>query len=218
MATDFVTFQRFNDKVAALALAETFKGNNFEVELEDASANFDITFANNEIDKDFRVKLKPEDFERANIFLQQQAAKDLADIDPNYYIFDFSDEELKEIIEKQDEWSSLDFLLAQKILRERGVEVNVEQIQTLKAKRIEELSEPEKSPKLLIVSGYVLAFIGGLLAIVIGAYLRNHKKTLPNGERVFGYAIADRAHGERILILGILGLIIFAAIQFFKYV
>jgi hypothetical protein len=218
MATDFVTFQRFNDKVAALALAETFKGNNFEVELEDASANFDITFANNEIDKDFRVKLKPEDFERANIFLQQQAAKDLADIDPNYYIFDFSDEELKEIIEKQDEWSSLDFLLAQKILRERGVEVNVEQIQTLKAKRIEELSEPEKSPKLLIVSGYVLAFIGGLLAIVIGAYLRNHKKTLPNGERVFGYAIADRAHGERILILGILGLIISAAIQFFKYV
>jgi hypothetical protein len=218
MATDFVTFQRFNDKAAALALAETFKGNNFEVALEDTSANFDITFANNEIDKDFRVKLKPEDFERANIFLQQQAAKDLADIDPNYYIFDFSDEELKEIIEKQDEWSSLDFLLAQKILRERGVEVNVEQIQTLKAKRIEELSEPEKSPKLLIVSGYVLAFIGGLLAIVIGAYLRNHKKTLPNGERVFGYAIADRAHGERILILGILGLIIFAAIQFFKYV
>jgi hypothetical protein len=218
MATDFVTFQRFNDKAAALALAETFKGNNFEVELEDASANFDITFANNEIDKDFRVKLKPEDFERANIFLQQVAAKDLADIDLNYYIFDFSDEELKEIIEKQDEWNSLDFLLAQKILRERGAEVNVEQIQTLKAKRIEELSEPEKSPKLLIVSGYVLAFIGGLLAIVIGAYLRNHKKTLPNGERVFGYAIADRAHGERILILGILGLIISAAIQFFKYV
>jgi hypothetical protein len=218
MATDFVTFQRFNDKAAALALAEIFKGNNFEVELEDASANFDVTFANNEINKDFRVKLKPEDFERANIFLQQQAVKDLADIDPNYYIFDFSDEELKEIIEKQDEWSSLDFLLAQKILRERGVEVNVEQIQTLKAKRIEELSEPEKSPKLLIISGYVLAFIGGLLAIVIGAYLRNHKKTLPNGERVFGYAIADRAHGERILILGILGLIISAAIQFFKYV
>jgi hypothetical protein len=218
MATDFVTFQRFNDKVAALALAETFKGNNFEVELEDASANFDVTFANNEIDKDFRVKLKPEDFERANIFLQQVAAKDLADIDPNYYIFDFSDEELKEIIEKQDEWNSLDFLLAQKILRERGVKVNIEQIQTLKAKRIEELSEPEKSPKLLIVSGYVLAFIGGLLAIVIGAYLRNHKKTLPNGERVFGYAIADRAHGERILILGILGLIISAVIQFFKYV
>jgi hypothetical protein len=218
MATDFVTFQRFNDKAAALALAETFKGNNFEVELEDASANFDITFANNEIDKDFRVKLKPEDFERANIFLQQVAAKDLADIDSNYYIFDFSDEELKEIIEKQDEWNSLDFLLAQKILRERGAEVNVEQIQTLKAKRIEELSEPEKSPKLLIISGYVLAFIGGLLAIVIGAYLRNHKKTLPNGERVFGYAIADRAHGERILILGILGLIISAAIQFFKYV
>jgi hypothetical protein len=218
MATDFVTFQRFNDKAAALTLAEIFKENNIEVELEDASASFDITFANNEIDKDFRVKLKPEDFERANIFLQREAEKDVADIDPNYYIFDFSDEELKEIIEKQDEWSSLDFLLAQKILRERGVEVNIEQIQTLKVKRIEKLSEPEKNTQMLIIAGYVLAVIGGLIAIIIGAYLRTHKKTLPNGERVFNFAPADRAHGERILIVGILALVLSAAYQFLKYI
>ncbi|MFD2583241.1 hypothetical protein ACFSR6_12145 [Pedobacter vanadiisoli] len=93
MATDFVTFQRFNDQAAALALAETFKENKIEVELEDASANFDITFANNQIDKDYRVKLKPEDFEQANVLLRQQAEKDLLDIDPNYYLFDFSDDE-----------------------------------------------------------------------------------------------------------------------------
>ncbi|GGH15805.1 hypothetical protein [Pedobacter zeae] len=216
MATDFVTFQRFNEQAAALALAETFKENKMEVELEDASANFDITFANNQIDKDYRVKLKPEDFEQANVLLQQQAEKDLLDVDPNYYLFDFSDDELREIIEKQDEWSSLDFLLATKILKEHGVEVNVNQIQTLKLKRIAELSMPEKSPKLLITAGYILAALGGLLAIIIGAHLRNHKKTLPNGERIFGYSASDRAHGERILIVGILGLILWTIYQFSK--
>ncbi|MBB6237141.1 hypothetical protein HDC90_001759 [Pedobacter sp. AK013] len=217
MTTNFLTFQRFNDRVAALTLAETFRENGIECGLEDVSENFDVSFANNEINKDFRIKLKPEDFERANSLLLQLAEKDLADVDPDYYIFGFSDEELKEIIERQDEWSSLDFLLAQKILRERGVEVNIEQIQTLKVKRIEKLSEPEKNTQLLIIAGYALAIIGGLIAIIIGAYLCTHKKTLPNGERVFGYAASDRGHGERILIIGILALILSAIYQFSKY-
>jgi hypothetical protein len=218
MTADFVTFQRFNDRAAALALAETFRENGIECGLEDVSENFDVSFANNEINKDFRIKLKPADFERANMLLQQLAEQDLADIDPGYYIFDFSGEELKEIIEKQDEWSSLDFLLAKKILKERGVEVNVNQIQILKEKRLEALAEPEESPKVLIIAGYILAVFGGLIAIIIGAYLCTHKRTLPNGERIFSYAPADRAHGERILIIGILGLILSFAYQFFKYV
>jgi hypothetical protein len=217
MATDFVTFQRFNDKAAALTLAETLKENGIECGLEDVSENFDVSFANNEINKDFRIKLKPIDFERANTLLLQLAEKDLADIDPGYYIFDFGDEELKEIIEKQDEWSSLDFLLAKKILKERGVEVSVNQIQIFKEKRLEALAEPEESPQVLIVAGYILAVIGGLIAIIIGAYLRTHKRTLPNGERVFNYAPADRAHGERIMIVGILVLILSAVYQFMKY-
>lgn len=218
MTTDFVTFQRFNDKAAALALAETFRENGIVYGLEDVSENFDVSFANNEINKDFRIKLKPADFERADNLLLQLAEKDLENIDPGYYIFNFSDEELKEIVEKQDEWSSLDFLLAKKILKERGIEVNVGQIQMLKEKRLEALAEPEESPKVLIVAGYILAVVGGLIAIIIGAYLRTHKKTLPNGERVFGYAASDRAHGERILIIGILALILSFAYQFLKYV
>jgi len=117
---DFVTFQRFNDKAAALVLTETLKENGIEVELEDVSADFDVSFANNEIDKDFRVKLKPADFERANTLLQQLAENDLAYIEPDYYIFDFSNEELKEIVVKQDEWSSLDFLLAKKNIKGTG--------------------------------------------------------------------------------------------------
>ena len=218
MTTNFVTFQRFNDRAAALALAETFRENGIECGLEDVSENFDVSFANNEINKDFRIKLKPADFERADTLLLHLAEKDLENIDPGYYIFDFSNEELKEIVKKQDEWSSLDFLLAKKILKERGVEINVDQIRTLKEKRLEALAEPEESPKVLIVVGYILAVVGGLIAIIIGAYLRTHKRTLPSGERVFGYAASDRAHGERILIIGILALILSFAYQFLIYV
>jgi len=53
----FVTFQRFNDKVVALALGDMLKKHHIEYVLEDASAYFDVSFANNEIDKDFRIKL-----------------------------------------------------------------------------------------------------------------------------------------------------------------
>ena len=218
MSQEFVTFQRFDDKAAAQELADIFKENNIEVLLEDESANFDVTFANNEFDKDFRVKLKPEDFEQAKLLLLKRAEQDLEHIDPDHYLFNFSDEELKDVVEKEDEWSSLDFLLAKKLLKERGVVLSADEIESFKAKRIEVLSEPEKSPRGLILAGYILIFIGGLFAVVIGLYLRNHKKTLPNGERTFGYTQSDRVHGERILILGILGIIVSVVIQFRNYI
>jgi len=87
----------------------------------------------------------------------------------------------------------------------------------LKAKRIDVLAEPDKAPQGLIVAGYVTAVLGGLFAVVIGLYLRNHKKTLPNGERIVGYVHGDRVHGERILILGILGIMVSAFLQFRNY-
>ncbi|ARS41487.1 hypothetical protein CA265_18245 [Sphingobacteriaceae bacterium GW460-11-11-14-LB5] len=117
------------------------------------------------------------------------------------------------------QYVDLDGLEPAKKSKEPGLaEADVSQIQTLKEKRLEALAEPEESPKVLIVAGYILAVVGGLIAIIIGAYLRTHKRTLPNGECVFNYAPADRAHGERILIIGILALILSAGYQFMKYI
>ncbi|QPH37779.1 hypothetical protein [Pedobacter endophyticus] len=180
--------------------------------------NFDVSFANNETEKDFRVKIKSRSFDLANQLLQESAKQDLDLIDSNHYIFDFTDDELKEVVEKQDEWSALDFLLAQKLLKERGITINKEEIETLKEQRISKLASPEKSPRFLIIFGYVLIFVGGLLGLLIGWFIRNQEKTLPNGDRIYSFAQKDRVHGERIMILGAISLLITIVLKFCSFI
>lgn len=212
--SQYVTFQKFNDKLAAQELAQLFKLNDIDFLFEDVSANFDVSFANNEIDKDFRIKLQKQDFERANLLLTNLSEKEVENVDSEHYLFDFSNEELIEIIEKQDEWSKFDFVLAKKLLNARGVALSEENITSLKKERIVELSKPQKTPLFMIYIGYALAIFGGLVATIFGWYLKSHKKTLPDGEKVFYYADSSRIHGERILIIGIISFIFWLVIKF----
>jgi len=135
-------------------------------------------------------------------------------VDSSHYLFNFTDDELKEVIEKQDGWSALDFQLAKKLLNDRGVRIDQAEINSIKVQRIVELSKPEKSPILLVVIGYILVFLGGLLGILIGWYIRNQQKTLPNGEQIHIYSNKDRIHGERMMILGLISLLIYILVKF----
>lgn len=210
---DFLTYQKFSDKSEAVELTDLLTENNIDFIFEDTSASFDPSFANNQINKEFRVKLKKQDFDKADKIMLSISATQLDNIDKDYYLFEFKDEELIEVLTKSDEWSKFDYLLAQKILKERGQEVNEKFLETLRKQRIEELAKPEENQKTWIIAGYVFAFLGGLLGLFIGWHLLSHKKTLPNGERVYGYSVEDRKHGNRILIMGIVFLIIWTLIK-----
>jgi hypothetical protein len=136
--------------------------------LEDTSTQFDGTWANNEFEKEFRIKLKKEDFEKADTFLQNIILGQIDAIDKDYYLFDFTDDELMEIITKRDEWSQFDFLLAQKLLKERGKEIKPEVVELLKRQRIAALGKPDESLKTYIYAGYAMALLGGLLGLFTG--------------------------------------------------
>ena len=137
-------------------------------------------------------------------------------IDSDYHLFQFTDEELMEVIFKSDEWSPLDLVLAQKILKERGKEIDIIQTSKLKQERLVELSKPDKSETLWIVLGYIFSLFGGILAIIIGWLLLSQKKTLPNGVRVYANSPSDRKHGNRIFLLGISCFILWTIWNFVK--
>ncbi|HNW88701.1 MAG TPA: hypothetical protein PKN48_03505 [Bacteroidales bacterium] len=203
----YLTFQKFTDKASALELADLLKQNYIDCKFEDTSGRVDLTFSNSEAIKEYRVKLRKENFEAANNLLLQLTAQQLENVSKEYYLYEFSDEELTEIIHKPDEWCKLDYLLAQKLLKDRGREITPELAETYKKQRIQELSEPERSQKGWIIAGYIFSFLGGLLGVFIGWHLRYHKKTLPNGDRVFAYSIPDRKNGYNIFIIGIISFV-----------
>lgn len=203
MNEDFITFQKFNDQYNAKQFGKLLSDQNIKYVLEDNSLSFDPTFANNNFGTEYCIKIKNDDFEKVNILLEEKSEIEISEIDKDYYLLSFSDEELIDVISKSDEWNKFDVSLAKKLLRERGQEITPLKIEEIKKQRIAELSKPEKSQSGYIILGYITALLGGLLGVFVGWHLLTYKKVLPDGNRVYVYSENDRKQGNRILILGL---------------
>ena len=202
---DFAIFRRFNNAEQALEMAEELGNYQIEYQLIDDSPSVDITFTGNtDLQKETQLMIRQSDFEKAENILEEKAVAQLNDIASDYYLLDFTNEELNEIIEKPDEWNSFDYKLAQKLLKDRGLVVDDNYLKTLKEQRILELSKPENDQEGWIVFAYIVSLLGGMLGVLIGWYLWTMKKTLPNGQKIYAYSPKDRWHGKRIFLLGII--------------
>ena len=216
----YLTFQKFNLPDLAADLGGLLQKNNIPFLIEDNSPVFDVTYANNAIDKEFRVKIQQKDFAQATALLEELAEQQISYTDRSYYLFDFTDPELINLVSKPDEWSAFDFQLAQQILRERGKAINPELIKVLRNQRIEELSKPAPPQKSTVSVGYLMVLLGGFLAIFIGWNLIRAKKTLPDGSVVYSFNAEDRKHGLWILLLGtvsFIGWVVFRARYFYIF-
>jgi hypothetical protein len=208
MTDTFLTFKTFSDTETAEDFAEVLRQNDIPYFIEEDALVFDPSYANNQFNKDYRLKLKQEDFERADKALQDYYHSQMDKVDKDYYLFEFSDEELQEIIAKPDEWGDLDYQLAQKLLADRGKPIKPQETQELKDKRLDELSRPGAVKRSSIIWGYIVCFFffpGGLFMGWNWAY---SKKTLPNGQRVYMYDQYGRKHGRNIFAMGIILLVL----------
>lgn len=199
----FITFQKYTNEEEVLQSAKVLEASGIKYQIEVDQLSFDATFSKQDQIKDYLLKIKSSDFVNAQELLDSQANSDLDEIDESYFLFQYSDDELWDVLGKRDEWGQFNYLLAQKILKERGHQIDSAQLKQLNEERITTLSEPEKTQNKWIIRGYVLAICGGFIGLFIGWHLATFKKTLPNGTRVHGYSEEDRKHGNRIFIIGI---------------
>jgi hypothetical protein len=209
MEPELIAFKSFNDVALANALTELLDHHNILYEVKESSLTFNPSFVNNtELSKEYTVKIKSGDFTKVNQLLNDNETDDINHVEKDYYLFDFTNDELLDILAKADEWSSFDYQLARKILTERGVDVNDKTLSDLTKNRIEELKAPEPAQTSWVITGYIFAIAGGLLGLFIGWHLSSYKKTLPDGERVYGYNDNDRKQGKRIFYLSIVVFVI----------
>ena len=201
MSDNFLTFQKFNDPGVATAVAEQLQTEGIDCVLEKEEPVFDVTFAGNDFEPTTHLKMAPEDFTRAHAVLDAYYQAQLPAMDPDYYLFSFTDAELMEIIRQPDEWGPLDYVLAKKLLADKGQTVSPAVADEFRQQRITELARPETSHPNQIFAGYFFAFGGGFLGFVLGYFLAYLTKVLPDGEQVYVYLPADRRHGKRILII-----------------
>ena len=98
--SQFLTYCKFTDKLEATEFSKLLEDNNIEFLFEETSTNFDPVFGNAEFIKEYRIKLKNTDFERADKIQIELSVNQIEAIDKDYYLFAFTDQELIELITK----------------------------------------------------------------------------------------------------------------------
>lgn len=225
---EFVSFQSFYTIDEATEIAEILRQNNIDYKFSNPKSLLDPAFTGDDLEQRIFLNIRSADFPKANEILNAHILKNISSLETDYYLFSFSNEELQEIVEKPDEWSRQDFLVARKVLNERGFSLSDEKIDNIKKTRTEELSMPEKGSIAWIILGYSLALLGGLMSLIIGLPFLVSKKTLPDGQRIYTYDMGTRNHGKAISIICVWMLIFhlvfnnhglrFAFIGFFGYI
>ncbi len=119
-----------------------------------------------------------------------------------YYLFDFTTDELVQVIENYDEWSDEDYRLSIKILAERGIDYSEEKLEKIKHQRIIALSQPEKGNSGWLTFGWIMAVLGGIFGLIIGWHHKTFMKPLPDGTKVPYYDENTRNTGNKIFIFG----------------
>lgn len=205
MENDFnISLRSFGTKEEAEELSRVLAENNIVSKITKDSGNLDYVFQGESPTNKFEVLVEENDHQKAENILLDLARKDLEAVDSDYYLFSFSDDELKEILVKKNEWSEFDVLLSEKILLDRGVEVNLNEIKELQSKHDRELEKPESGQTGWIIVGYCFSLMGGFIGILIGYSLWLSKKKLPNGYKVPAYNDKIRNHGKTIFYIGVL--------------
>lgn len=203
MSEEFQPYQRFPNATVAQPLLELLYAHGLEAQTRLDQPAIDPSFAFNETSRYFLVLLRAADFARAQALEQQAAQAQLAEVPADHYLLTFNSSELYDILLRPDEWNAVDVALAGQLLAERGEPVTPHLLADLRHQRLEDLARPEPRQTGGVLAGYLLALLGGFLGVLIGWHLYSHQRQLPTGERVPAFRPADRAHGLRIVVLGV---------------
>ena len=207
--TTFLTFKAFTEKSIAEDFSKVLEENGIEFLIEEDALVFDPSYANNPLNKEYLVKIRQTDFIKAGKAYENYFLGYLDQVPVDYYLFEFSEEELMDIMQKPDEWGSLDYMLAKKLLLQKGIDFSTAEAESIRTDRLKELSAPSTETTSTIFFAYIICFILFPLGLILGWIWGYSKKTLPNGDKVFSYSVSVRNHGRNIFLLGwIIGAIV----------
>ncbi|RYZ32104.1 MAG: hypothetical protein EOP49_38010 [Sphingobacteriales bacterium] len=214
---ELIVFQTYTDKEQAQRAAATLENNGIAVAVEENLALLDSAIIGQQFQNPYSLKIPGSAFTRAAALLEAHTEIDLNQVDPEYMLLSFTDEELIEVLSNKSEWGIYNYKLAEKLLELRGVQVDTSAVSLAHAEKEAQASIPQKYDLYWIFIGYATAVGSGLmpvlvpfifpvacmLSLVIGYFLIFSKKTLSNGTRIFTYNRSSRIHGLIIFILAI---------------
>jgi hypothetical protein len=198
--TEFLTYTKLYTDQEAQEFARFLEESKIEFKIEVEKDLLDKVYIGESFDPFIAVKIPQNQFEELNKILLRKAQSELNDINPDYYVFNFTDSELIEVLKNPNEWNHLDQALAQKLLTERKIEIsagieNPNSLQTFTPYRLETS---------WILAEYLVSILFAFVGIMIGAFTLFAYKTLKSGNKVNMYDKTTRMHASIMIGIGIL--------------
>jgi len=200
--TDLIILQEVHSHEEAADVQEILVANNVGCKLIESDASFDPSTGVS-TEKKLSIQVLRTDYEKARDVLMRELEKADQALDAEHYFNDYSNEELLDVIKSEDEWSPEDVVHARKMLQERKVEWNEEEIFSINEAKRNAKDNPETVSTPNLIGGFVLALLGGLLGIGMGWYLMALKKDSRDGNRIFVYDEKTRKAGRLMLFVGV---------------
>ena len=147
MTEKYSVFRKYPTILQAKGLENLLQQNNITTQLTDNIPPIDPSLSGTTLLNEYEIKILIEDFEKAELILEKEVENVINQVEYDQYLFDFTYEELYEVLLKSDEWSEFDYKLAQNILTKRGKSIDIDLLNALKKQRIETLAEPENNQK-----------------------------------------------------------------------
>ncbi len=226
----FIPFQKFETKDEAEQVAAMLREKGIESLIEQDRGLLDQNIIGKQYDNYVQLNIHGDDFKTAQEILIAATKVDLADVDKDYMLQSFTDNELLDVVAKPDEWGFYNYNVALALLKARGTNVDAQKNEQLQEHRLTELSVPRELNDYWMMFGYGFSVLGilarlfnsstalviiygfylvpGLLGIILGLYIRLTKRTLPNGTQILSFSEKARKHGLYMLLLGIVSLIL----------
>lgn len=207
-------FRKFSTEEEARELMQLLYDHGIISTLAKASYDLEGAFAGSNISNNYEVRLEETDLKSAEIILEKVTEENLGEIDPDYYLLQFSDKELQDVLIKSYEWSEYDVAMSRKLLKERKINFDETEINSKKEDLLNELALPESGQMIWLTIGYISALFGGFFGLLIGYFLWKTQKNLPNGKKVYAYDEKVRKHGYWIFVIS---LIIFPIVFLYNF-
>lgn len=232
--TQFAVYDQFHSQKDAKSLIALLKSNNIPHEVEVPRQLVDTVLGGEAHAPKVFVKVYPHDFQRVNHLVESDMLRLIHDgkIDlKKHFLYDYTDDELIDVLSKPDEWNFDTTIIAKHLLQSRGIELDAQKIKGLQEKRLNEIRKPRQGNKGWLVALSMLSVFGCLfllwwfvgylanLAICFGMsyYFWMDVTTDPNGGKFYTFDRQTRNWGKALFMLTIVSNVIFLVAFFWKF-
>jgi len=144
----------------------------------------------------FIVKIPSDRFEDADQMLLINAEKQVQNVERDYYLFDFTNAELIDVVNKKEEWNHFDTVLAKHILNERNI--------AIPHKEIYSQYKPARLEYKWLIAEYIISIAFIFIGIIIGTLTLGAYRNLPNGKKEKLYDYYTLKHAKIMIVIGII--------------